>query len=359
MAIPFVSNGQEKEDEVKLKSLTYYDGNSFSLEGTVVPGLKKERTYDRLPFDSKENVHSHVWYISRTSAGLALRFQTNASKIGVRWEALRDEKLNHMAPTGVKGLDLYYKSGDEWIYINTAKPTDKTSSYLLVDGASDSLRDFRLYLPLYDGLEKVEIGIDEWATISGVESNWSMNPIVYYGTSITQGGCASRPGMAYTNIVSRKLNAPCINLGFSGNGRMEQGVAEAMADMKASMYVIDCVGNMSVDQIHQNVAPLVDILRKKTPETPIVFLESLMFERALFNDSLRELIIKKNNALREEFKTLINEGNTEVYLIEMSNATGTDREGSVDGIHLTDLGFLRLSNYLVREFRKIGLITNY
>lgn len=351
---PFLSAGQES---APLEGLKYYNAEDLLLEGTVIPKEEKERYYDRLPSKAKKDVHPHVWYLSRTSAGLAVRFRTNSSIMGVKWEVLRDEQRNHMPETGIKGLDLYCKVGEEWKFVNTAKPQGKQSKYLLINDASDSLRDFRLYLPLYDGLEKLEIGIEPGALMETPVKEWSADPIIFYGTSITQGGCASRPGMVYSNIISRKLNVECINLGFAGNGRMEHGVASAMAKMDASMYIIDCVGNMTVDQIHQNVAPLVDTLRSENPDIPIVFIESLMFERAWFNDSLKNVIIENNRALKEEYVGLLQDGTEqEIYYIGVWNATGRDREGTVDGIHLTDLGFLRFSEHLIGELRRLDLV---
>ncbi|HDS06245.1 MAG TPA: hydrolase [Bacteroides sp.] len=348
-----ISSGQETSVTDRLK---YYNAEEFVLEGSLVPREQKARYYDRLPLHSKEKVHPHVWYLSRTSAGLAVRFRTNSSVMGVKWEILRDEQRNHMAETGIKGLDLYCRVGDEWMYVNTAKPDGRESTYMLINDASDSLRDFRIYLPLYDGLERLEIGIEQDAVIEKPRQEWSMKPIVFYGTSITQGGCASRPGMAYSNIISRKLNVECINLGFAGNGRMEPGVNAAMADMDASLYVIDCVGNMTVEQIHQYMAPLVDTLRRKKPLTPIVFVECLMHNRTWFNDSLRNSVIEKNKALKEEYVALHDANKEEIYYIGVRDATGEDREGTVDGVHLTDLGFLRFSEHLIGEFRKLGLV---
>ncbi len=344
------------QDPDVMDELVFYDAKGFLLEGTVIPEEQKERYFDRLPKYSKSQVHPHVWYLSRTSAGLAVKFTTNTSVIGVKWTVLRDEKMNHMAETGIKGLDLYCKVGEQWKYVNTAKPSGKENTYLLIHDSCDSLREFRLYMPLYDGIELLEIGIEGDAMIKKPRNEWSMKPIVFYGTSITQGGCASRPGMVYSNVISRKLNAECINLGFSGNGRMEPGVAAAMADMDASLYVIDCVGNMTVEQIHQNVGPLVDTLRNKRPGTPIVFIESLMFERTWFNDSLKNTVVAKNKALKEEYVNLHKRNERDVYYIGVSNATGEDREGTVDGIHLTDLGFLRFSEYLIAEFKRLDLL---
>ena len=349
-----ICSGQET---VEKEPLEYHDGKDFLLEGTSFPDSVRVRYYDRFPGYAKEMVHPHVWYLSRCAAGLSVRFRTNSPRLGVKWEILRDRQENHMPATGIKGLDLYSLVDNEWVYINTAKPSGVENKYLLTDAAEGSMREYRLYLPLYDGLEKLEIGISPGAVIERPQQEeWSMKPIVFYGTSITQGGCASRPGMAYSNIISRKLNVECMNLGFAGNGKMEQGVARLMSEIDASMYVIDCIGNMTVAQVHQNVSPLVEILRSKHPHTPIIFVESLMFERTFMNDSLRNTVVAKNKALKQEYVELARNRDGHIYYIGVRHATGKDREGTVDGIHLNDLGFLRFSEYLIEEWNDLGVI---
>jgi len=264
----------------QVHTVKFYGKEFFILEGTAIPDSLKENRYDRLPLSYKEHVRPPVWNLSKSSAGLSIRFITNSSSINVKWEVLNDVKMNHMAETGIKGIDLYCRSGKNWQYVNTARPTGKLNEYSLVENMPVEDREFKMYLPLYDGLLNLAVGVDSRSDIRKPAKS-IQKPIVFYGTSITQGGCASRPGMVYSNIISRKLDVDCINYGFSGNGRMEAPVAEVMAGIDASFYVIDCVPNMSAEEIHNNMIPLVDILREKNPVIPIVFVESIYFQSKL------------------------------------------------------------------------------
>jgi hypothetical protein len=209
-------------------TIQYHSAESFLIEGTDVADSLKEGLYDRLPFSYKDSVRTPVWDLSKSSAGLSIRFLSNSTRLKVKWEVLNDFKMNHMAESGIKGLDLYCRIGGQWQFINTARPSGKKSEVLLSEHMKPVTREYRMFLPLYDGLTSLAIGIDSAAAITKPLKS-SRRPIVFYGTSITQGGCASRPGMAYTNIISRKLDVDCINFGFSGNGRMERPIVELMA----------------------------------------------------------------------------------------------------------------------------------
>ncbi len=332
----------------------FYGREHFLIEGTAIPESQKESPYDRLPASYKEKVRKPVWDLSKNSAGISVRFITNSSSVRVKWEVLNDTRMNHMAETGIKGVDLYCKVNGSWQYVNTGRPTGKQNEALLVSTLSPGEREFKLYLPLYDGTTRVEIGIDSTATVSRPPADAAL-PIVFYGTSITQGGCASRPGMAYTNIVSRRLNVDCINLGFSGNGRMEEPVGEVIANIKASFYVIDCLPNMTPQEIRQNTAPLARQIRGKNPGTPIVFVENIPYAKVPFEDGLNKLLREKNEALHAEYENLKASGMQGLIYITTENATGTDNEGSVDGVHLTDLGFQRFAEYLLDNFKKNDL----
>ena len=180
-------------------------------------------------------------------------------------------------------------------------------------------------------------------------------PIVFYGTSITQGGCASRPGMAYSNIISRKLGVDCVNFGFSGNGRMEAPIVEVMAAMQASFYVIDCVPNMSKEEVEKNVAPLVETIRAKHPKTPIVFVENVKYTLSFFEEKVDNDINEKNNALRTEYDKLVRKGIGNLVYIDNKGAVGDDNEFAVDGVHFTDLGFMRFADYLISKFKENNL----
>jgi hypothetical protein len=349
-ALIFAQNPQVS-NEPKVK---YYDHNYFLIEGTTFQDSVKENLYDRFPSSYKDKVREPVWSLSKSSAGISVRFSSNSTSIKVRWELMRDAKMNHMAETGIKGIDLYCRIDDRWQFVNTARPAGKVNDYALISNMTPDWREYKMYLPLYDGVTKLEIGIDSLSSIRK-PSKSTRKPVVFYGTSITQGGCASRPGMVHTSIISRKLDVDCINFGFSGNGRMEKPVAELISGIDASLFVIECVNNMTPEQIHENAIPLVEIIRSKHQVTPIVFVEGFIGETAYLNESSMDAIAARNNMLKSEYQKMAGRGFKNIYYIEETGGKGTDHEATVDGVHLTDLGFLRYADFLIKKFKRIRL----
>ncbi|HBE43765.1 MAG TPA: hydrolase, partial [Bacteroidales bacterium] len=270
----------------------------------------------------------------------------------VKWELLNDAKMNHMAETGIKGIDLYFKNNGIWQYINTARPSGKSNDFLLVGNMNPSMREYKMYLPLYDGVTNLEIGLDSTSNILKPERT-NKKPIVFYGTSITQGGCASRPGMVHTSIISRKLAVECINFGFSGNGRMEKPLAELISEIDALFYVMDGTNNMTPEQIHENAIPLVEIIRSRHAATPIIFVEGLLNDRSYLDLKTRNAEVAKNEMLKSEYQEMIRRGFKNIYYIGQAGGKGSDFESTVDGVHLTDLGFSRYADFLLKEFRRI------
>lgn len=335
--------------------IKYYDHDFFLIEGTAFTDSVKESLYDRLPLSYRGKVRDAVWSLSKSSAGISVRFLSNSTTIRVKWELLNDAKMNHMAETGIKGIDLYFRNNGKWQYLNTARPAGKVNDYLLISNIDPVMREYRLYLPLYDGITKLEVGIDSLSNITK-PGRTNKKPIVFYGTSITQGGCASRPGMVHTSIISRKLDVECINFGFSGNGRMEKPLAELISGIDALFYVLDGTNNMTPEQIHENAIPLVEIIREKHPATQIVFVEGMLNDKSYLDQKTRDAENAKNIALKKEFDEMKNRGFRNIYYIEQSGGKGTDSESTVDGVHLTDLGFSRYADFLLKEFRRIKVI---
>jgi hypothetical protein len=316
-----------------------------------------ESPFDRLPARAKESVRPAVWSLSKQSAGLCVRFVTDATEIHARW-TLTSPRLgmNHMPATGVSGLDLYAstkttdRTGGKLRWLAVGRPTAKENSVKLVSGILKGPREFMLYLPLYNGVESVEIGVPKSATIRKPAARKSgLKPIVFYGTSITQGGCASRPGMVHTGILGRWLDAPVINLGFSGHGRMEAEVASLMAELDASVFVIDCLPNISAGDVSSRTEPLVEILRKAYPTTPIVLVEDRSYTDSFFLESKRRRNLTSRVALKAIFDRLKSAGDANLYYIAGEDLIGDDGEGTVDSSHPTDLGFVRQSE----AFRKV------
>lgn len=347
----FISNLFAQDSNPKTEKIKYYGKEYFIIEGTGIPENEKESPYDRLPLASKDKVRKAVWDLSKNSAGITVRFFSNSSQIKIKWNLLNDTRMNHMAETGIKGVDLYTRVNGEWKYVNTGKPTGKNNEASLVSTLSKENREFKVWLPLYDGVTKLEIGIDSLANIEKPMPSNKL-PIVFYGTSITQGGCASRTAMAYTTIISRKLDVDCINLGFSGNGKMESAVVDVIGGIKASFYVIDCLPNMSVAEVTERVGPLAQSLRARNSNTPIVFVENIEYSKIFYEEATRKLIQDKNDALKAEFDKLKQAGMKNIHFISAKNAIGNDNEATVDGVHLTDLGYTRMAAHLIKEFKK-------
>ena len=365
----FSLTGFSQEKEItKDNNISYYGRKHFLIEGTAIADSLKESPYDRLPISYKEKVREPVWDLSKASAGITVRFHSNSTSIGLKWTVLNDFDMPHMASTGIKGIDLYTKYNNKWRYVTTAGalvglktsqnksiPSDSINEYELIKNMTPEFREYKLFLPLYDGVTKLEVGIDSTASIEKASPS-AVKPIVFYGTSITQGGCASRPGMAHTNIISRKLDVDCINYGFSGNGRMETPIIELISEIDARFYVIECLQNMDSEQVSERVKPLVDIIRTEHPNTPIVLVENMMYTMAFLDQTQETRLIQENEALKNEYDKIIKSGTPNIFYIKDNKDFLVDNEGTVDGVHLTDLGFLRYADYLMENFKKFKLI---
>ena len=336
-------------------NVTFYGSEHFLIEGSAVADSLKESPYDRLPSSYKEKVRTEVWDLSKASAGISVRFHSNSTSLQIRWSVLNDFQMNHMASTGIKGVDLYTKFKGQWRYVTTARPTNTINEQKLIKNMTPEFREYKLFLPLYDGVTKLEVGIDSIASIKKATPA-TLKPIVFYGTSITQGGCASRPGMAHTNIISRKLDVDCINFGFSGNGRMEAPIVELISEIDARFYVIECLQNMDEAQIKKRVRPLVENIRKKHPLTPIVLVENMMYEMAFLDQTIKSQLIRENAALKNEFDEILKSGIQNIFYVKDNQDNLVDNEGTVDGVHLTDLGFSRYADYLLENFKHQKLI---
>jgi hypothetical protein len=360
---------QEKESTKDI-NISYFGREHFLIEGTAIADSLKESPYDRLPISYKEKVREPVWDLSKASAGITVRFHSNSTSINLKWTVLNDLDMPHMASTGIKGIDLYTKYNNKWRYVTTAGalvglktyqnksiPADSINEYELIKNMSPDFREYKLFLPLYDGVTKLEVGIDSRASIEKASPN-PVKPIVFYGTSITQGGCASRPGMAHTNIISRKLDVDCINYGFSGNGRMETPIVKLISEIDARFYVIECMQNMDSEQVSERVRPLVDMIRTNHPFTPIVLVENMMYTMAFLDQTIKTRLIQENAALKNEYDKIIKSDIPNIFYIKDNKDFLLDNEGTVDGVHLTDLGFLRYADYLIENFKKFKLIKN-
>lgn len=311
--------------------------------------------YDRLPARAQGNVPSAVWTLSRQSAGMYVEFETDSTTIHARWYLTMSRlALPHMAATGVSGVDLYaMDDSGEWRWLFVGKPeTYPKLEQQLVTGLAPGFRKYRLYLPLYNGVSSVEIGVSANAKFVPVAPAGDQ-PIVFYGTSITQGAVASRPGMSYTAILGRRLGVPVINLGFSGNGKMEPELAMLLAELDPSIYVLDAIPNMNATLIDQNFEHFVRILREARPDTPIVVVEDRAFANTPFLPARQTHHANTRLSLRAAFGRLVASGIEGLHFVSRDDLFGADNEATVDASHPTDLGFVRYSDIMEPVLRSL------
>jgi lysophospholipase L1-like esterase len=316
--------------------------------------------YDRLPGYAEKQVRGAVWFHSRSAAGLYITFRTNATRIVVRYGVKGEKAMPHMPATGVSGLDLYGRGEDgQWHWARAAYRFGDTIEYTwngLSTGERD--REYRLYLPLYNSVNWMRFG-----TANGEAMRFSKvskdRPIVAYGTSIMQGGCASRPGLAWTSILGRMQEHQIINLGFSGNGQMETPLFEAMAAIDARLYILDCMPNLvdrtkfPPDEVERRTRQAVDILQKARPGVPILLAEHCCGTDGLNMDTtLTKRYDDCSRLISDIHGKLVKEGVKGLHLLSARDIA-FDQECTVDGTHPNDIGMMRYAEAYARKIRKI------
>ena len=333
--------------------LQWYDARELTVEGKGWSDTKQ--FYDRWPARAEGTVRGAVWSLGQDSAGLAIRFVTDATAISARW-TLRHQALAmaHMPASGVSGVDLYVKDKGKWHWRGGGRPDKSpTEEKRLVGGIKPGRREYLLYLPLYNGVEQLELGVPPEARLEPAPPRPDgLKPIVFYGTSIVQGGCASRPGMAYPAILGRRLNRPHINLGFSGNAWSEPEVAQLLAELDPAIYVLDPLPNMKEEWVTPRMERFVAILRAAHPQTPIVLVENIAYPAGDYLGLRGERHVQSNARLREVYQRLVRAGDKNLLYVLAAKLIGTDGEGTVDGTHPTDLGFLRMADALEPTLRR-------
>lgn len=306
--------------------------------------------YRRLPAAMDTVVREPLRRLGCNSAGLYVRFCTDAPDIYVRWSNT-GYTMSHMTNCGVGGLDLYALIDGSWLFVGSAFDrcdADHTEhERCIVANMEPMKREYMLYLSLYDEVKTLEIGVAEDYVVepSTLNSPRSESPVVMYGTSILQGGCASRPGMAHTNIIARRLDRTVINLGFSGNAFLDYDIARLMASVaQPSVFVLDYVPNAKVDTIALKGETFYRILRKAHPEVPIVFVEDPQFAHSVVNNKVADEIASRNRAQHELYERLLRDGERNIYYVGSEGMT--EQEDFVDGTHFTDLGMTHYADHL-------------
>ena len=332
------------------------------VHGQAFQGEEREGFYHRFPARTRENVRKAVWNLSKNTAGESICFSTDSKNIKVRYRVLRRKAMNHMPATGVSGVDLYTydKDGKEiWLAPKYAFKDTVTYTYSRIEplNVSGGFKKYTLFLPLYKEVEWLEIGVDDGSKFR-FEPLSSEKPIVAYGTSICQGACASRPAMAWTNILQRRLGRTVVNLGFSGNCMHEREVIDLVADVDAAVYILDGMPNLyrlPAPELQDTIVKAVRQLRDRRPDTPIILVDHSGYPNAVVNMKSRDDQERSLKCMEAAYKQLVKEGVKGLYRLRHEEI-GMKGEMFVEGIHMSDYGMKTYADAyepLLRQILKI------
>lgn len=333
------------------------------IEGQAWRGKDSQNPYDRLPAAAEKTVRKEVWNLAHHSAGLMIRFRATTDQVVVRYVVSnKQQAMPHMPATGVSGVDLYAGNSDgDWLWAAGKYTFGDTIQYRFANlEPNDSYkrgREYRLYLPLYNAVQWLEIGVPQGATLTPLPVR-PEKPVVVYGTSIAQGACASRPGMAWTSILGRKLDRPLINLGFSGNGRLEKEVIDLVSQVDARLYVLDCLPNLIATvgiepaAIRSRILESVKTLRQKRPLVPVLLVDHAGYTDGGISPIRQQYYSDVNTLMHQAFVQLKAEGINGIYLLPKSQID-LSLDAMVDGTHPTDLGMQQYADAYEKSIRII------
>lgn len=349
-AAPPQANVAPAQDAQAPPAIQWHDVTEWGIQGRGYADVAAD--FDRLPARAQSVVRDKVWDLSRHTTGMAVRFTTDATRIDVDY-TLTSDSLDkpHMPATGVSGVDLYAKQDGKWRWASVVKPRENPVQTTLVEGLAPGQREYLLYLPLYNGVESLKIGVPASAQFQGLAPR-DTKPILFYGTSITHGACASRPGMSFVNLLGRRLDRPMLNFGFSGNGKMEAEVAELLAELDPAVFVLDCMANTPRENIEPHSYNVVQIWRQAHPDTPIVMVESRSWSSSDLVNNREAIHEEKRAAMRRTFTRLQAEGVEDLYYVKGKPLLGDDHEATTDGSHPSDLGMMRYADALEPVLRQ-------
>lgn len=333
----------------KAADLEYTPAESLTLAGKIQP---TDTIFRRANYRQGEGLPPYTRQLLTYGAGMAVAFRTNSTVIGARWCVSASKAATNLNPINNKGLDLYIKRDGRWLFAGVGRPTGTCSEAVIVKDMEPGEKECLLYLPTYDETRSLEVGVGKGTTITALADPFRKRVLIY-GSSIAQGAAASRPGMAYPARLSRNTGISFLNLGLSGSAKMEKEAADLVASINADAYVLDCVPNSSPAQVRERTQYLVETIRAQHPSAPIIVVQSIFREMGNFDQKVRRTVEEQNAAITGEVAALRKKGMKDLYFITSEAMMGDDHEGSVDGIHPSDLGFDRMLRVLEPQLTAI------
>ena len=333
-----------KEQDIDFRSA---GEEPFAIYGVSYMGDR----FRRMPKEVAERVNPGVLARHANTAGGRVRFVTDSPYIAIQAKLDNIARMSHFTLCGTGGFDLYAENDGEYQYRATfIPPYDSKDGYESISYTDGKERAYQINMPLYADVKELYIGVKEGSTLRAAEGYSDALPIVFLGSSITQGGCASRPGMAYEEILSRKLGFDYINLGFSGSCRAEDSMMEYIAALPMSAFVYDYDYNTHspkhLAETHERGFLKV---REANPDLPIILMSAPTFKR-------NEVFEARYRVVRATYENAKARGDENVYFIggdELMALAGG--EGTVDNCHPTDLGFVSMAAALEPVLRALKI----
>lgn len=330
--------------DIKRDGMVFYNAleTPFEINGIFYDDGK----YRRLPEAVAKTVNDGVYGLHANTAGGRVRFKTTSPYVAIHSVFPSVHRMSHFAMTGSSGFDLYV---DGCFVKSFVPPLDMVSGYdSIIELGNGDMKEIMIGFPLYNDVNELYVGLDGAAHVTSPTPYAIDVPIVFYGSSITQGGCASRPGSSYEAIVSRALNADYINLGFSGSARAEDEIADYIAGLEMSAFVYDYDHNApDMEHFERTHERMFLKIREKHPTLPII-----MMPRP--NVKLNDVAVRRREIILETYDRAIKRGDTNVYYIDGSELMAlAGDEGTVDFTHPTDLGFFSMATALTAKLRSI------
>ena len=331
---------QSKIDKADVRFYSV-DEAPFAVYGVYRDGEK----YRRLPEDVARTVNEGVYALHAHTAGGRVRFRTNSPYVAIHAEMGALTKMSHFALTGSVGFDLY--EGNR--YVKTfVPPFDVTDGFEgTVNFETAEMREITVHFPLYSEVKALYIGLAESAAAETPTPYRGDKPVVYYGSSSSQGGCASRPGMCYTNILSRRLLWDHVNLCFSGSAKGEREIASYIKDLPMSLFVFAYDGNAPTPEyLAATHEPMFRIIREAQPTLPVIMMPLARWTR-------KPIQAQRAAIVEATYKNALAAGDRNVYFLDGPDLMSQcGDEGTVDGVHPTDFGFTSIANALENLIRE-------
>lgn len=336
------------ETKIEKEGIKFY--NSLSKPFKIYGVFFENGKFRRMPEETAKKVSEGVYRLHSHTAGGRVRFRTDSPYIAINVKMGAVSRMNHFPITGTGGFDVYINEGDGEIYHRTMVPPSNIEEGYesLVPFLKSGMRDVTINFPLYSEVTELYIGLDENALIEEPSPYREEKPIVYYGSSITQGGCASRPGNCYQAYISRRFNCDYINLGFSGNAHAEEEIINHIKNMDMSIFVYDYDHNARDAQFLKDThEKMFKAIRKTHPDTPVIMMSAPKW--VLFDEWE-----KRRNIIAETYKKAVQEGDKNVYFLDNKALMSLcENNGTVDNVHPNDFGFASMARALGDIIEKI------